>query len=194
WGDATPPKPEWNWWSPAEDERATQWRTTPYTIDWNDDGLMDLIMLDAEGYLAYFERAKEGDELVLRPGEHIFYGIDAGAYDNRNNVTDKEPGPLQLNSGLHGGSGRRKLAFTDWDQDGDLDLILNGLNAVWFENTGESDGRVNLRYRGNISEQKLAGHTTSPTIVDWNKDGIPDLLLGAEDGFFYYLKNQHSNE
>jgi len=33
----------------------------------------------------------------------------------------------------------------------------------------------------------LGGHSTSPTTVDWNKDGVPDLLIGAEDGFFYYL-------
>ncbi len=189
WGDATPPKPEWNWWSPEPDELATQWRTTPYTIDWNEDGLMDLIMLDAEGYLAYFERFKDADGLKLLPGERIFHGTNGGGYDGKNNLKNAEPGPLQLNTGLHGASGRRKLAFADWDQDGDLDLIVNGLNAAWFENTGEESGRVDLNYRGDLSRQKLAGHTTSPTIVDWNKDGVPDLLLGAEDGFFYYMAN-----
>ena len=35
----------------------------------------------------------------------------------------------------------------------------------------------------------LAGHTTSPTVVDWDKNGIADLLVGAEDGYFYYMKN-----
>ena len=34
---------------------------------------------------------------------------------------------------------------------------------------------------------RLTGHDTSPTTVDWNKDGVPELLLGAEDGHFYYL-------
>jgi hypothetical protein len=34
----------------------------------------------------------------------------------------------------------------------------------------------------------LAGHTTSPTFVDWDKDGEMDLLLGAEDGHLYYLR------
>lgn len=46
-----------------------------------------------------------------------------------------------------------------------------------------------MKFIGNLSDQKLAGHTLSPTIVDWDKNGIPDLLLGAEDGFFYHLKN-----
>ena len=43
---------------------------------------------------------------------------------------------------------------------------------------------------GDISDHKLAGHTTSPTFVDWDNNGIPDLLLGAEDGHFYYWKNE----
>jgi hypothetical protein len=45
---------------------------------------------------------------------------------------------------------------------------------------------------GMVDNRILAGHTTSPTVVDWNKDGIPDLLVGAEDGFLYYMRNPHT--
>ena len=45
--------------------------------------------------------------------------------------------------------------------------------------------------QGNVHNRILAGHTTSPTVVDWDKDDIPDLLVGAEDGFFYSIKNPH---
>ncbi len=189
WQDGAVLKPAWNWWNPAKTELATQWRTTPYTIDWNKDGLMDLIMLDHEGYLAYYERFKDADGLKLRPGKRIFQGAGGGEFDSKNKLKNSVDSPLRLNSGLYGGSGRRKLAFVDWDQDGDLDLIVNSTNAALFENVGTKNGLVNLKFRGDLSEQKLAGHTTSPTIVDWDKNGIPDLLLGAENGFFYYLKN-----
>ena len=42
---------------------------------------------------------------------------------------------------------------------------------------------------GNVNDHVLAGHTTCPTPVDWNGDGRPELLLGAEDGHFYLIPN-----
>lgn len=189
WGTEEIPKPEWNWWNPEKNMLATQWRTTPYTIDWNEDGVMDLVMLDHEGYLVYFERFEDKESFKLKPGQRIFYGVDVSEYDNKNNPNNNISGPLRLNNGKYGKSGRRKLCFVDWDQDGDLDLIVNSKNAALFENIGTEEGKVLMKFKGDLSEQKLAGHTTSPTIVDWDKNGVPDLLLGAEDGFFYHLKN-----
>ncbi len=151
---------------------------------------MDLIMLDHEGYLAYFERFREGNELKLKPGERIFYGVGASQYDRQNKAENEQDGPLRLNTGLYGKSGRRKFCFADWDRDGDLDILLNSKNAALFENLGTENGRVKMLFKGDLSEQALAGHTTSPTIVDWDRNGVPDLLLGAEDGFFYYLPNR----
>jgi len=188
WGNQDIPKPKWNWWDPQSTELSTQWRTTPFAVDWNKDGLMDLVMLDHEGYLAFFERTEREGELYLLPGSRIFHGVNASVFDNRDLVINKNPGLLQLNNKEAGGSGRRKFTFVDWDNDGDLDLLVNSVNISLFENTGEADGLVHLRHRGPISEKILAGHTTSPTSVDWNRNGIPDLLVGAEDGHFYYLE------
>jgi hypothetical protein len=188
WPSGKIPKPEWNWWDPEANELATQWRTTPVTIDWNKDGLIDLVMLDHEGYLAYFERFMDNKTLKLKPGKRIFY-----SYPESSDVSKKESNlsrPLQLNSGKNGKSGRRKWTFADWDIDGDLDIIVNSENVSWYENVGTKSGIVEFDFKGNLSEQKLAGHTTSPTMVDWDKDGVPDLLLGAEDGHFYYLRNE----
>src|SRR5690606_486671 len=108
------------------------------------------------------------------------------------NAKTQSDGPLRLNTGKYGASGRRKLCFVDWDRDGDLDLIVNSKNASWFENIESENGQVTFVYKGDLSDKKLAGHTTSPTIVDWNKDEIPDVLVGAEDGHFYLLTNPRS--
>ena len=40
-----------------------------------------------------------------------------------------------------------------------------------------------------LAAQNIEGHDVSPTTVDFNADGIPDFLGGAEDGHFYYLRN-----
>lgn len=50
-------------------------------MDWNGDGLTDLIVLDQEGYLAYYERFRTpGGELLLRPGRRIFHGTNCSLY------------------------------------------------------------------------------------------------------------------
>ncbi len=178
WGKQPVPKPAWNWWNPAREELATQWRTTPHAIDWNKDGLMDLIMLDHEGYLAYFERYQKRGKMWLKPGRRIFSSKDE----------EGQWQPLQLNAREAGKSGRRKLALTDWDNDGDLDLLVNSKNTELYENTGEANGQVLFEHKGDMHSRKLAGHTTSPTVVDWDADGKPNLLMGAEDGFLYWMK------
>lgn len=187
--DGEVPKPAWNWWDPDSDELATQWRTTPYAIDWNKDGLMDLVMLDHEGYLTFFERTKIDGELILLPGKRIFKAYGASGFDSKHRVKTETSGLLRLNVNPNGGSGRRKFCFVDWDQDGDLDLLVNSVSISLLENTGTEGNFTIFEDRGVLSEQSLAGHTTSPTVVDWNQDGVPDLLTGAEDGHFYYLRN-----
>jgi|GEM_PF-672994 len=171
-----PPKPAWNWWQPEGNELATQWRTTPLATDLTGDGLTDLVMLDHEGYLALFERSREGPTTVLLPPQRVF-GTSGGK------------DPLRLSSGAAGGSGRRKLCLADWDGDGRLDLLVNSASVNFLRNVSEQKGEFIFKDEGPLTSSRLAGHTTSPTIVDWDRNGIPDLLIGAEDGFLYYLKN-----
>ena len=171
-----PPKPDWVWWQQKGKQLVTQWRTTPMIVDFNTDGLNDLVMLDHEGYLALFPRRRAADNsLHLRPGKRIF--------------VDEAGKPLRLNPGRAGKSGRRKLHVVDWDGDGRLDLLVNSVNADFYRNLGEKNGLVMLRNEGPLAKTKLAGHTSSPTTVDWNRDGIPDLLVGAEDGRLYHMPN-----
>src|SRR5690606_9661951 len=50
--------PQWNWFQPRGNELVTQWRTTPVVVDWNNDARLDLVMLDAEGYLALVDEGR----------------------------------------------------------------------------------------------------------------------------------------
>ncbi len=185
---ATPPKPAWNWWNPGERELVSQWRTRPVPVDWNADGLMDLVMLDHEGYLAWFRRVRHDGNAVLLAGQRIFESQPASDYDRQHRAVNDQPGPLRLNSDWAGKSGRRKIDVVDWDEDGKLDIIVNSTSASWMRNLATDNGKTRLADMGPLSETKLAGHTSSPTTVDWNGDGGRELLVGAEDGFLYWAK------
>lgn len=176
-----PPKPSWNWWNPKPKELVTQWRTTPVVIDWNMDGLNDLVMLDHEGYLALFRRIRRDGRLVLLPGERVFRGR---VYDSRHRP--KGEGLLRLNDGSAGGGGRRKLCLLDWNGDGRHDLLVNSENVNLLINSPQNGPPWQFTDVGQLSDRKLAGHTTSPTTVDWDGDGVRELLIGAEDGYLYY--------
>jgi hypothetical protein len=59
-----------------------------------------------------------------------------------------------------------------------------------LRNKETKNGLIVLEDMGSVSDKVLAGHSTCPTVVDLDKNGIADLIIGAEDGHFYLLKNQ----
>jgi len=151
-------------------------------------------MLDHEGYLAFFERSPTENDSGLQPvlpGQRIFKIEGACEFDGKHRPMGEErDGLLRLNARTAGGSGRRKLCIVDWDGDGRRDLLVNSTNVNWLRNVRTDDeGFVWFKDEGQMDTRVLAGHTTSPTTVDWDQNGIPDLLVGAEDGRLYYKRN-----
>lgn len=182
WEQKQPELP-WGWLKPLGDELLTQWRTTPVVYDFNRDGLVDLAMLDTQGYLVYFERVRRQGELFLKSPRRSFL-------DNQGN-------PLRLNPKSAGGSGRRKIAVCDWNSDGAFDLLLNSKNAdlMLQENPSASDRPVVWRFdnSGSLADKNIEGHDVSPTTIDLDGDGKPEFLGGAEDGRMYYLSRLRQN-
>lgn len=168
----------WGWLKPDGKGIVTQWRTTPAVYDFNGDGLLDIAMLDTEGYLAFFERAKADGKLILKHPRRAFI--------------DEAGKPLQLNAGTAGKSGRRKLCVTDWDGDGKFDFLLNSSNADFLRQIDFKDGNWIMKNAGTLADKNIEGHDVSPTVVDFDGDKVPDFIGGAEDGRFYFLKNPRS--
>jgi len=177
--NGVPLKPIWVPGTSNKNELLAPWRTTPLIFDFNKDGLNDLVMLDHEGFLAVYLRSKKDNKLVLGPPER--------------NFVDLSGEPVLLNQRTGSSSGRLKFTFSDWDGDGLEDLIVSSKPAVdWMKNMGEKDGKIVLQYMGRVISRTLMGHTDGPVTADWNKDGIPDLLVGTEHGVFYYWQRNNT--
>ena len=145
-------------------------------IDWNRDGLPDVVAMDIEGYLVLHERFSDNGELKLGRGQRIFLNQDGD--------------PMRVNTERLGNSGRIKFDLADWDGDGDRDYIqvtatFGEKNNVWlFENTGSDQAPCFVK-RGDMVDVVLRSHTCAPSVFDYDGDGQMDMLIGAEDGHFY---------
>ncbi|GAB5406732.1 MAG: VCBS repeat-containing protein [Aureliella sp.] len=162
--------PQWYWWKTNSKSALTQWRTTPFVVDWDADGIQDLVMLDQEGFLTLRRSGGKAERIFV----------------------DGNDTPWQLNPGTCGRSGRVKLCVVDWDGDGLQDVLVNSENACWYRNCGLSNGLVVLKKVGNLARRNVSGHTSSPCVCDFNSDGVPDLLVGSENGRIYYLPHDES--
>ncbi|MGK0186356.1 MAG: putative neuraminidase [Verrucomicrobiales bacterium] len=161
--------PAFYWWQTLAENLQTQWRTTPLAIDFDADGQLDLVILDQEGYLTCQSRAREETRVFL----------------------DEDHSPIRLNPKTAGSSGRVKLAVVDWDGDGRLDILTNSENATWWRNCIDAgDGKVILKKIGNLAKRNVAGHTSSPTVCDFDGDGRPDLIVGSENGRLYFINHE----
>jgi predicted neuraminidase len=168
--------PAWTFWDPGHQELVTQWRTTPLIVDLPKGGRKELLMLDAEGYLALFGTDQiDFGPTYIKPGNRVFI--------------DEDNQPIRLNNRTAGRSGRYKIAATDWDRDGRLDVLVNSENAAWYRNCEDRDGKIVLKKIGNLAERNVAGHTSSPALCDFDNDGKPDLLVGAENGRIYHIRH-----
>ncbi|MFK8112484.1 MAG: exo-alpha-sialidase [Rubripirellula sp.] len=159
--------PDWYWWQTSSEGSLTQWRTTPVAIDFDGDDSLDLVSLDQEGFLCLRSDGNGAQRIFV----------------------DEDNQPIQLNRKTCGSSGRMKLAVVDWDGDSRLDILVNSENATWYRNCESRGDQVVLKRVGNLARRNVAGHTSSPAVCDFDKDGKPDLLVGSENGRIYHIKH-----
>lgn len=92
----------------------------------------------------------------------------------------------------------------DVDADGDLDLLVSGINHLndevnqsqfasltLFENVGTATAPVyKLKERDYLGLLSIESPYMCPTVGDLNNDGAPDLIVGNARGRLLYMENQ----
>lgn len=136
--------------------------------DFDGDGDLDIVATTYRDDLYFFENSGTRTSPVWQAGRLL-----RGSDGRRLHVDLCVPSPVAC----------------DWDGDGKLDLVMNSSNACWFRQVRSENGLWYFRQGGNLGRKTLAGHSSCPTAADFNHDGIPDLVVGSEDGFLYYLRN-----
>jgi hypothetical protein len=158
--------------------------SVPSYVDWNNDGRKDLVV--GEGGGGYIN------------GKVRVY---------LNNGTASEP---QFSSYFYAQSDGSDLVVTGegclgafprllyWDSDGRRDLLVglsDGTTRIYL-NTGTNenptfDAGTTLQVGPPGSEGDIdVGDRTAPTVVDWDNDGLKDLVAGALDGKIHLFINE----
>ncbi|MBD3370646.1 hypothetical protein GF402_09815 [Candidatus Fermentibacteria bacterium] len=138
-------------------------------MDWNEDGLEDLIVGHRYGSVCYFRRLP-GGELTSEPDLSTPNGtIEVG--------TNSAP------------------EITDWNNDGLLDLVVGCAETYpgsihLFLNSGEPgapclDDSSLLKANGEF----ISIVYSCPRVYDLDQDGLRDLLVGGCSGHVYWFRN-----
>ena len=151
-------------------------RSRPAPVDYNKDGLMDLIAGSAGP-------RDRNDSKDIAISLYLRYRDEKGQLRLRAPVPLKDTEGRELRTPIpyhHG------FEVADWDGDGDLDLFTNERSQlILYRNTGSGFAREPILYNG--KPLSVSHHETSIKAVDWDRDGRLDLITGGESGWVYYF-------
>ena len=163
---------------------------------------------DADGILDFISGCYDPGDLYL------FRGLGDGRYAAVEKLYDRDdvalvhhPEELAKYERINGTDagedeiiGARVASFgswptpVDWDDDGDLDIVIGGFAGRVYlrENVGTRKKPVyasaSVAVEAAGEELSVGGHA-NPVAADWNGDGRFDLVVGAHDGSVSWYEN-----
>ena len=154
----------------------------PTFFDHNNDGLLDIVV----GNYGYHQSGGN-------PVSSLALFENTGSLSNPEfTLVDRDwqnISNINLNINLNIPAINLSPTFGDLDGDSDQDMILGDANGKlhFFENTGSTPSNfvlAEVEYKG-----LDVGHFASPQLVDLNRDGLLDLIIGEQSGTINYCEN-----
>ena len=146
---------------------------SPNFGDWDHDGDYDLICGEFLDRIQYFKNI--GSRTKPEYAKGVFL--------------QAEGRPLHMDLEMI------RVEAIDWDEDGDLDLVVGDEDGrvSWVENTGDLDHGVPVFRQPRYFQQRAGnlkfGALVTPYSVDWDGDGDQDLICGNTAGYLGFIEN-----
>jgi hypothetical protein len=147
-------------------------------VDFNDDGHLDLVTATYDGSPHVSYGSANGfmaPELILdAKGDRIMFSMHWAYHEDGS-------GEWMNTSEDHCISA---VAF-DWDNDGDYDLLLGSYDGQLFRRMNEGKkgahrfASENIPVKAGDKPLMNEGGMTAPQLIDWNGDGLMDLVCGS---------------
>ncbi len=180
--------------------------SVPVVCDWDSDGDYDLLSGNSSGFVEYHENISSSSiKFIYAKGQKL----KAGGQEIR---------ILAYNSGSIQGPDEAKYGYTmptvaDWDEDGDLDLLLSDIKGEhhFFKNTGtknqpvlaqaellkvawtEKPPKPEFNWWQPESTQLVTFPRCRPAVIDWNRDGLVDYVALDHEGFLAFYQSLLKN-
>jgi hypothetical protein len=150
----------------------------PVFVDWNQDGLLDLVI----GNKSYFVPGGMRNATVF-------------LYENTGTATApiytlKEENLWNLNA-FSQNAWRFTPTFGDLDGDGDLDALIGEEfgNLFYAENIAGPNQPFEFKAPVFAFQDIDVGQVNRPQLIDMNRDGLLDLVIGERNGNLNYFEN-----
>ncbi len=152
----------------------------PSLVDWNNDDLLDLVV---------GESSSENEAKV-----RVYLNVGSELHPRFSDYLYVQSGDNDLTCPTEEGLGCFPRVYY-WDQDDRKDLVV-----------GLADGTVKVFLNINTDEEPVfdqgstevvgfpplpldVGQQAAPALMDWNRDGLLDLVVGALDGYIHIYEN-----